>query len=119
VVAGNTIVAAATNQTLGGLAGGDTLVGFSGFGDMFLGSSAGLNGDIIGGFGGTGGLADKIDLTDLAPTATPGYSGNFTQGVLTLSDGTHNASITMLGDFVQSGFHIATDGHTGSFITYT
>ena len=118
-VAGNTITAAASNQTLGGLAGGDSLLGFSGFGDTFLGSSAGLNGDTIGGFGGAGALADKIDLTDLAPTASLGYAGNTTQGVLTLNDGTHHASITMLGDFSQSGFHVATDGHAGSFITYT
>jgi hypothetical protein len=119
VVAGNTITAAATNQTLGGMAGGDRLVSFSGFGDIFSGLSTGLNGDTISGFGGAGGLADKIDLTDLAPSAAPGYSGNATQGTLTLSDGTHHASITMLGNFVQTGFHVITDGHTGSFITYT
>jgi hypothetical protein len=73
----------------------------------------------IGGFGGTGALGDKIDLTDLSPTASPDYAGNTTQGVLTLNDGTHHASITMLGNFIQSGCHIATDGHAGSFITYT
>jgi hypothetical protein len=36
-VSGNTITAAAANQTLGGLAGGDTLVGYAGFGDTFRG----------------------------------------------------------------------------------
>ena len=80
--------------------------------------SAGLNGDTIVGFGGAGSLADKIDLTDLAPTATLGYSGSATQGTLTLNDGTHHASITMLGSFSQGDFQIVTDGHTGSFITY-
>jgi hypothetical protein len=113
-VAANTIVAAAANQTLEGLAGGDSFTGYSGFGDAFLGLSGGLNGDAIAGFGGS----DKIDLTNLAPTATLGYLGTTTQGVLALSDGTHSAIISMLGNFSQSSFDVASDGHSGSFITY-
>jgi hypothetical protein len=114
-VAGNTITAAAANETLEGTHGGDTFTGYSGFGDTFLGRAAGLNGDAIAGFGGS----DKIDLTDLLPTAKIGYSGNSARGVLTLSDGVHGASITMLGNFNQGGFHVATDGHAGSFVTFT
>ena len=45
--ASNSITAAATNQTLERYWWGDTLTSYSGFGDVFLGLSAGLNGDTI------------------------------------------------------------------------
>jgi hypothetical protein len=114
-VAGNSITAEVAGQTLEGLGKGDTLTGCSGFGDTFEGLAAGLNGDIIKGFGGT----DVIDVTNLATSATLGYSGNAGQGVLTFNDGSHSGSITMVGDYTLSNFHIATDHHSGSFITYT
>ena len=112
--AGSTIVAKAAGQTLTSLAGSDTLIGFSGFGDTFLGTSAGLNLDTISGFGGV----EAIDLTDLLPTEEPAYSGSATSGKLTLSDGTHAATITMEGNFSQALFHIGTDHSGGSLITY-
>jgi hypothetical protein len=118
--ANSTITAGAAKQTLESVAGGSTLNGYSGFGDLFLGTSAGLNGDTISHFGGAGTLAEKIDITDLAPTASLTYTGTTTQGTLMLSDGTHSASITMIGNYSQSHFHpLVSDGHTGSFVTYS
>jgi hypothetical protein len=115
-VSGNRITALASGQTLGGTAGGDTLIGFSGFGDTFRGTTTGLNNDVLKLFGGN----DVIDLTNLAPSATPSYTGNTTSGVLKLTDGTHTASLTMIGNYTQSGmaFHIVTDTHGGSLVTY-
>ena len=112
-VAGSTI--AVGDQSLGRLAGDDKLVSFSGSGDVFQGTKVGLNGDTISGFGGNP-LADKIDETDLLPTAWLTYTGNTAQGTLALSGSTQ---ITMVGNFVQSGFHTAADGHTESFIAYS
>ncbi len=113
--AASTLNAAATGQTLSSVAGGDSLVGYSGFGDTFSGTSAGLNTDMITNFGGS----DVIDVTDLIFGALKdSYSGNATQGTLTLSDGTHNLSITMEGSFTLSSFHFATDGHSGTDITF-
>ncbi len=112
-VAGNTIIAGAAGQTLGGLAGGDTLVGSSAFGDIFQGTAAGLNGDFIKGFGGK----DIIDVTNLGTNATPGYTGSATQGTLSLNDGSHSLSLSIAGTLSGGSFHIAGDGHGGSFIT--
>jgi hypothetical protein len=117
-VSGNTITAKAAGQTLGGMAGGDTLTGFSGFGDTFSGTAAGLLGDMIKGFGGN----DLIDLTNVAfgvsgPSLS--YTGNATKGTLGVSDGTHAASLTMFGNFSQSHFHVATDGHSGTLVSYS
>ena len=118
-VAGNTITAGAAGQTIGGVAGSDTLIGSTAFRDVFMGASAGLNNDIISNFGGSGTQVDKIDVTDLNyKTATLGYSGSTTQGTLTLGDGTHSLSISMVGNYVASDFKIGTDGHSGTFVTF-
>jgi len=112
---GNTIIAKAAGQTLGGLAGSDVLDGFSGFGDTFAGTSAGLNHDTINTFGGN----DAIDVSDLLPSATLTYTGTTTKGTLTLSDGTHATSMTLVGNFSQNLFQVGTDHHSGALITYS
>ena len=113
------ISAGGANQTLESIGGHDTLVGASSYRDIFLGSSAGINGDIIQKFGGLGSLADKIDLTDMTTTGSLAYSGSTTQGVLSVSDGVHSAQITMIGNYTTANFSgLTTDGHGGSFITF-
>jgi hypothetical protein len=64
-------------------------------------------------------LAQLRLLTDLLPSAALGDAGNATRGVPTLNDGTHSASITMIGNFSQSSFVIGSDGHHGSLVTFT
>jgi hypothetical protein len=112
---GSTLTAADTSQTLSSAAGGDSLIGYAKFGDTFSGSSAGLNTDTITNFGGN----DVIDVNDLIfGSLKDSYSGNATQGTLTLSDGTHNLAITMVGSYTLSSFHFGTDGHSGTDITF-
>ena len=41
-----------------------------------------------------------------------------TGGTLTLADGTARAAITLFGQYVAAGFHIAVDSGTGTVITY-
>jgi uncharacterized repeat protein (TIGR03803 family) len=116
-VGGNTIVAAAANQTLGGLAGGDTLVGYSGFGDTFQGTAAGLNGDTIKGFGGS----DLIDLTNIAfASATLSWSGTGTSGTLSVTDGSHAAGVTLSAGsgFAKSAFSLISDLHGGTEVKF-
>lgn len=110
--AGGTLVAQQYQQTLAGLVGGTTMVGYSKGSGTFLGTKAGLAGDTIAGLTAN----DKIDVTDLAPL----MGVNFTQtaagqGTLSLGFG---RSLTLTGAFNPSHFHIATDGHAGSFVTY-
>ncbi len=110
------ILAMASGQTLTGGAGADTLTGYSGFGDTFSDTVAGLNNDMIQLFGGS----DVIDLTDLAfgSARALAYTGTSSSGWLTASDGAHAASIGFTGKYTTASFHLAGDGHGGSLISF-
>ena len=87
-----------------------------------------LNGVTIGNFATA---ANVIDLTDLVANSTVAkFTENAagTAGVLSLNDGSHSASITLLGQFMAAGFSgsaaaagfsITPDGATGTKVTYT
>ncbi|WP_246159109.1 calcium-binding protein [Reyranella soli] len=63
---------------------------------------------------------DVLDLADLAfgGSTTLGYAGNSsgTGGTLTASDGTHMATIALLGQYAASSFAMSADGSGGTFI---
>jgi hypothetical protein len=113
----DTIQAGATYQTLTGGAGADTLIGFSGGFDTFKDTAANLNGDTIQGFV----ASDTIDLTNLAYAATDKVttvpSGANTK--VTVTAGTTKSTFTLAGSWSASGFNLATDGATGTFLTHT
>ncbi len=113
---GDTITAGAANQTLTGRVGADTLVGYSGFGTTFRDTSAGLNGDKIGLFGG----GDVINVTDLLPgSAQPlAYKTTASGGILTVTDGTRTTNIGFIGSYAASDFKLGADGQGGSLITF-
>ena len=87
-------------------------------GTLKLDQSSGFTGTISG-FG----ADDALDLADIAfdSNTTLGYSANAdgTGGMLTVSDGTHNASIALLGQYVAAGFQVGSDQGTGTMVTYT
>ena len=82
-------------------------------GTLKLDQSSGFTGTISG-FG----ADDALDLADIAfdSNTTLGYSANAdgTGGMLTVSDGTHNASIALLGQYVAAGFQVGSDQGTGT-----
>jgi hypothetical protein len=112
----NSVTATASGQTLVADGGSKTLIGYSGFGDTFSGTSAGLNGDTIQLFGGS----DKIDLTDLGlgSATTLAYQRAVGLDTLTASDGTHTAKINFVGDYTVANFHLASDTHGGSLVSF-
>jgi autotransporter passenger strand-loop-strand repeat protein len=69
----------------------------------------------IAGFG----VPGVIDLRDIAfgSGTTLGYSGNTSSGTLTVSDGTHAASIVLIGQYVQAQFATQADGNGGTLVT--
>jgi len=74
----------------------------------FSGTIAGFNGD------------DAIDLTDLNfATAAIAYHENAqgTGGVLTVSDGTHAAQLSFLGQYSADNFDIVSDQVDGALVT--
>jgi hypothetical protein len=71
----------------------------------------------ISGFSKTG--ANRLDLDDIAFTSgvtKATYSGTTTSGVLTVTDGTHTAKISLRGNFTTSTFTVSSDGHGGTTI---
>ena len=68
---------------------------------------------MIIGFSKTG--TTSFDLLDIgfvsASEAT--YSGTKTGGVLSVTDGTHTAHITMVGNYLSSAWVASSDGHGG------
>jgi hypothetical protein len=63
--------------------------------------------------------AQKIDLKGFAfssgETATWTQAGS--SGTLTVNDGAKSASLTLIGTYVTSKFHLAADGHGGTFVS--
>jgi hypothetical protein len=113
-VGADSLVATANNQTLTGNGGGDVLSGGAYTGIDFKDYSVYLSGSAIHNFATT----DVIDFTDMNPaTATE----NYTNGILSVSDGTHAATLSLaFASTPASGsFHIAGDGASGSKLTWS
>jgi hypothetical protein len=109
------LTAGAANQTLIGGGGANTLNGATGGGDVFEDTSAHFSADTVVNWT----TGDMLDLTDMSPTGSLSYSGNSTSGKLTVSDGSHSATITFKGNFTTSNFStLVTDTHGGSLVTY-
>jgi hypothetical protein len=61
----------------------------------------------------------SLDLRDIhfVSAAETKFSGNASGGVLTVSDGTHTATITLAGNYTGVTFKTSRDGHGGVIIT--
>ena len=67
-------------------------------------------------------MGDFLDLRDISfisgtTSATFTEAGSNTSGTLTVSDGTHIANLTLLGQYVTAQFHLTSDGHGGTVVT--
>ncbi len=112
----DTITAGGAHQTLTGGLGADTLVGNTAGYDTFSDTAAGLSGDLLRGFI----ASDRIDITDIAYAGahlTAAASGANTQ--VTLAGGGGSSTFLMQGHFSASGFALAGDGHSGTYITHS
>ena len=109
----DTLIAGAANQTLSGGGGRDTLTGFSGGGDIFMDTTKAVIGDTVGNWT----TGDVLDITDLSP-ATAKITG-FAAGKLSVTDGTHKATIAFTGTLAAHNFTvIGTDGQGGTLFGY-
>jgi len=102
----DTLTAGGAHQIItGGAAGHLTMAASAQGGDTFRDTSTLLNGDTIENFATT--ALDTINITDLnAAQATATFTENAqgTAGQLSVTDGTHSASITLFGQFMAAGF---------------
>ncbi|HTB42714.1 MAG TPA: hypothetical protein VK741_03735, partial [Acetobacteraceae bacterium] len=62
-------------------------------------------------------LGDAIDLT--AVQSGSGTDFNFNNGTLMVSDGTHSASVDLVGSYSNAGFELASDQHGGTLVLHT
>jgi hypothetical protein len=115
----DSIQAGGLSQILTGGSGQDTFIGFTGGETIFLNTAEAFNGDTIASFASSN---DLIDFTDIGFVAGPSVNfvegGDGMAGTLTVSDGTRSASVTLSGQFDASEFHPASDGNTGTAMTY-
>jgi hypothetical protein len=84
-------------------------------GELELAQSQGYTGSIAG-FSKTGGTS--LDLVDIGfvNSGEATFSGATKSGVLTVTDGTHTAHITLEGNYTASTFIASSDGHGGTIV---
>jgi len=114
-VNGATISSATTEIQSGGLTGANPIT-YAGGAALVLDASANFSGTIAGFTGG-----DFLDLKDIAFGSITSMNfveaGNNLSGTLTVTDGSHTANLTLLGNYSLSQFTSASDGHGGTVIT--
>ncbi len=118
------LIATANNQTLTGLGGNDVLSAATFTGIDFKDTSANLNGSTIAAFG----VTDTIDLTDVNAgsavisftQATIAATGAAVPATLSVSDGTHAATVTLTtaGSLPPGAWSAIADGLGGSVVKY-
>src|SRR5262249_49761519 len=115
--AGSALIAGAATLEFAGLVNENIQFDQAATGTLKLDSSANFAG-IVSNLGG----GSQLDLADIAfgANASLTYVGNQqgTGGVLTVSDGSHTANITLLGQYAADGFQANDDQHLGTLIAY-
>ena len=85
-------------------------------GDIFTGTAANMQGATIANWT----TADSLDFIDYLGNQTRvSYLQASGQGTITVTDGVHTDSETLLGSYNASWFHVNMDPHGGAIITYS
>jgi hypothetical protein len=88
----------------------------SSVGDIFTGQAATVQGADISNWT----TADRLDIIDMLGTKTTvAYVQASGQGTITVTDGVHTDSVTLIGSYNASWFQVGTDAHGGALITYS
>jgi hypothetical protein len=101
-------------ELLSGATGSSTIT-FSGGGTLRL-DGTGAYGFLVAGFA----VPDMVDFSAVAfASATKQYVGDTSSGTLTIGDGTHSASILLLGNYSLASFNLGPEsgGGTGTVVT--
>jgi autotransporter passenger strand-loop-strand repeat protein len=119
VVAGGAVngatVSGGTLDLQGSATAGSSTLTFSGGGTLKL-DGTGAFSFLVAGFA----VPDEFDLSAINfASATKQYSGNTSSGTLTVGDGTHSASILLLGNYSLASFNLGPEsgGGTGTVVT--
>jgi autotransporter passenger strand-loop-strand repeat protein len=117
--ASGTVISGGTVEIASGGSTGSTAITFAlgAGGTLRLDDSVHFGG-LVAGFGVPGGL-DLADIAFISGTTSVGFveAGNNLSGTLHVTDGTHTANITLLGQYVAGNFNIGSDLHGGTIVT--
>ncbi len=112
---GGATISGGTLELQSGSTAGNSTITFAGGGTLKL-DAAGAYGFLVAGFA----VPDAFDLSSINfASATKGYMGNTSSGTLTVNDGTHSASILLLGNYTAASFNLGKEGGggTGTVVT--
>ena len=101
--------------TISGTMGAGQKVKFVGAGVLVLDNLTGFQAKISG----MSSATEKIDLGGFAFSSggeTVTWAKTGTSGTLTVTDGAKVASLTLIGTYTASDFHLSTDGHGGTYV---
>jgi autotransporter passenger strand-loop-strand repeat protein len=104
-----------TLELQSGSTAGSSTITFAGGGTLRL-NGTGAHGFLVAGFT----APDAFDLSAINfASATKDYAGDTSSGTLTIGDGTHSASILLLGNYTAGSFNLAPEsgGGTGTVVT--
>jgi autotransporter-associated beta strand protein/autotransporter passenger strand-loop-strand repeat protein len=115
-----TTISGGTLELASGGSTGSGAVTFAGSGMLILDDSAHFGG-LVAGFG----LPDAMDLADIPFVASKNHDAttvNWTQltsasGSLLVAQGTHSATLTLLGQYSQGNFNLHNDGAGATLVT--
>ncbi len=116
-VASATTISGGTLEIKSGGSTGADAVTFAPGGGILQLDSALTFGGLVAGFG----SPDLLDLRDIAfisgTTSATWTQSDTSSGTLAVTDSSHTANITMLGQYAADQFTAATDGHAGTVVT--
>jgi hypothetical protein len=114
---GTATISGAATLEFGAASAENTTFAVGATGTLKLDQSASFTGSVSGFESG-----DALDLADIAfgANTTLGYSANAdgSGGMLSMSDGTHSASIALFGQYAAAGFQIGSDSGAGAIVSY-
>jgi autotransporter passenger strand-loop-strand repeat protein len=118
-IAGVITLSGGTLEIKSGGSAGSSTIAFAGNGHLKLDNAPAFSNNArISGFGIPGDI-DLMDITYNSATTSLNFveAGSNLSGTLTVNDGTHIATLTLLGQYVTGQFHMANDGAGGTLVT--
>jgi len=120
IASGTTINGGKLEVASGGSTGSGAVTFTSAGGILELDDSQHFHG-LIAGFASPKGVIEEIDLQDISfgkkTKVSFNEAKNHLSGTLTVTDGTHMANLTLLGQYSTGMFSLASDGHGGTIVT--
>jgi probable HAF family extracellular repeat protein/autotransporter passenger strand-loop-strand repeat protein len=120
-IASNTTLSGGMLEVASGGSTGSGAITFTNSGGILqLDASQSFQG-VIAGFSSPSGVTEEIDLRDIVFGNTTKVSfqeaKNHLSGTMTVTDGTHTANLTLLGQYSTGNFSLASDSHGGTVVT--